>query len=135
MIDKRFVIDTNVLISSIAFVNSLPDQTLRATLTKGVLVFSQATIEEFQEVLLRPKFERYISHKKRQDFFIEIVTSSILVDAKPCNTICRDKRDQKFLELLEEGHVDVLISGDQDLLVLEKVGDCRILSPSDFLRS
>lgn len=69
MSNKRFVLDTNVLISSIAFANSMPDRVLRRALTEGVLIFSLATIEAFKEVLLRPKFDRYISQKLRQEFF------------------------------------------------------------------
>jgi putative PIN family toxin of toxin-antitoxin system len=133
MSTKRIVLDTNVLISSIAFPNSLPDQTLRKVLTGGVLIFSHATIAEFKEVLFRPKFDRYINQKLRQDFFFEIVTSAMLVKAKPCDVICRDGKDQKFLEILAEGEVGLLITGDQDLLVLKNVGDCQIVSPATFL--
>ena len=66
MSNKRFVLDTNVLISSVAFPNSLPDQVLRQVLTDAVLIFSLATIAEFKEVLFRPKFDRYINRKLRQ---------------------------------------------------------------------
>ena len=133
MSNKRFVLDTNVLISSIVFPKSLPDQVLRKVLTDGVLIFSHATIAEFNEVLLRPKFDRYISQKLRQEFFFEIATSAMLVTAKPCDVICRDGKDQKFLEILAEGEVDLLITGDQDLLVLKNIGDCQIASPTTFL--
>ena len=133
MSNKRFVLDTNVLISSIAFPDSLPDQVLRKALTDGVLMFSLATIAEFKEVLFRPKFDRYINRKLRQDFFFEIVTSSMLVTAKPCGVICRDGKDQKFLEILAEGEVNTLITGDQDLLVLKAIGDCQIVAPTTFL--
>ncbi len=133
MSNKRFVLDTNVLISSVAFPNSLPDQVLRQVLTDAVLIFSLATIAEFKEVLFRPKFDRYINRKLRQAFFFEIVTSAMLVSAKPCDVICRDNKDQKFLEILAEGEVNVLITGDRDLLVLKSIGDCEIVSPTTFL--
>jgi len=130
MSNRRFVLDTNVLISSIAFPDSLPDRVLRKVLTDGVLIFSHATIAEFREVLFRPKFDRYINQALRQDFFFEIVTSAMLVTTKPCDVICRDGKDQKFLEILAEGEVDFLITGDQDLLVLKSIGDCQIVSPT-----
>ena len=133
MSNKRFVLDTNILISSIVFPNSVPDQVLRKVLADGVLIFSHATIAEFKEVLFRPKFDRYINHKLRQAFFFEIVTSAILVTAKPCDVVCRDSKDQKFLEIIDEGEVDLLITGDQDLLVLNSIGDCQIVSPTSFL--
>jgi putative PIN family toxin of toxin-antitoxin system len=133
MTNKRFVIDTNILISSVAFANSPPDQALRKALADGILVFSRATIEEFKEVLFRPKFDRYISQNSRRTFFFEIVTSALVVEAKPCSVICRDSKDQIFLELLAKGDVDTIISGDQDLLILEGIGNCQIISPSRFL--
>jgi uncharacterized protein len=33
-------------------------------------------------------------------------------------TICRDRQDDKFLELAVNGKADYLITGDRDLLVL-----------------
>jgi len=133
MSSKRFVVDTNVLISSIAFANSLPDRVLRKVLADGVLIFSLATIAEFEEVLFRPKFDRYLSQNLRQQFFFEVVTSAMLVTARPCHVICRDRSDQKFLEILAEGEVDFLLTGDQDLLVLKSIGDCQIATPAMFL--
>lgn len=131
MSSQRFIVDTNILLSSIAFQGSLPDQVLKKILTDGVLVFSQETLDEFKDVILRPKFDRYIRRELRQNFFFEIATSALLVEPKPCKVICRDPKDQKFLEIHHEA--EQIISGDKDLLVVEQVGNCRIMSIADVL--
>lgn len=133
MTDARYIVDTNILVSSIAFSNSIPAQALSKALTSGVLIFSEATIAEFKEVLFRPKFDRYISKSLRQKFIFEIITSAIVVDPHPCETLCRDPKDQKFLELINHGIPNAIITGDQDLLVLSKVDNCPIMTPTNFL--
>lgn len=133
MNNPRFVIDTNVLVSSIAFPTKPPNQALRKAINQGVLVFSRDTIAEFKDVLLRPKFDKYIVKRLREAFLVEIVTSALVVDSSPCKVVCRDPNDQKFLEVVDTGDVDFLVSGDKDLLVLEKIGKCSIVSPAKFL--
>jgi predicted nucleic acid-binding protein len=51
-----------------------------------------------------------------------------------CNRFrCRDPRDDKFLEAAVNGHADVLVSGDKDLLQLHPFRGIAILTPSDYL--
>jgi predicted nucleic acid-binding protein len=35
-----------------------------------------------------------------------------------CPIVCRDLKDQMFLDLAQSGGADILVSGDEDLLVL-----------------
>jgi predicted nucleic acid-binding protein len=46
--------------------------------------------------------------------------------------LCRDPKDNKFLELAVNGKADYLISGDQDLLILNSFEKINILSPQAF---
>jgi len=46
---------------------------------------------------------------------------------------CRDSKDNFLLALAEDGNADYLITGDRDLLVLEKHLTTRIVSFSNFL--
>jgi hypothetical protein len=48
-------------------------------------------------------------------------------------TICRDQKDNKFLELAIGGNADCIVSGDKDLLVLNPFRGNKIISPGDFL--
>ena len=48
---------------------------------------------------------------------------------------CRDPNDNKFLELAVCGNADVLVTGDDDLLVLNPFRRIAIVKPRDFLSS
>ena len=47
--------------------------------------------------------------------------------------MCRDPHDDKFLELAVAGCADYLITGDADLLVMERFRTTAILAPAAFL--
>lgn len=98
------------------------------------LVFSQELLSEFLDVINRPKLNKYFSDESIElvlelinqyaDFVI--VTSSV--------DFCRDLKDNFLLSLAKDGSVDFLISGDQDLMVIERYGNTEILTISEFGR-
>ncbi len=47
--------------------------------------------------------------------------------------LCRDEKDNFLLALAKDGKATHLISGDKDLLVLDKVGSTEILSMRNYL--
>jgi uncharacterized protein len=49
--------------------------------------------------------------------------------------VCRDPADEMLLGLVVAGHVDVIVSGDKDLLVLEKFETALIITPRQFWES
>jgi hypothetical protein len=48
-------------------------------------------------------------------------------------TICRDAKDDKFLELAVNGDAELLVSGDQDLLILNPFLGISIVTVKEFL--
>jgi uncharacterized protein len=48
-------------------------------------------------------------------------------------TVCRDPKDNKFLEVAATGRADVIVTGDDDLLVLHPFRGIPILGPREFL--
>jgi putative PIN family toxin of toxin-antitoxin system len=46
--------------------------------------------------------------------------------------LCRDDKDNFLLALANDGKASHLITGDKDLLVLEKLNETEILTISDF---
>jgi len=46
--------------------------------------------------------------------------------------VCRDPDDLMVLGLVAPGVADIVVSGDQDLLVIGKFAGTRIVSPRDF---
>ena len=126
------IVDTNILISAMAFRGS-PRQALDQALEQGVLLFSEATSAEWREVIERPKFDPYLNKHVRQRLYFEIITSAIMVQPKPYFQQCRDPKDQKFLETYIGGEADYLITGDKDLLVM-KNRDLQVLTAEEFLQ-
>jgi putative PIN family toxin of toxin-antitoxin system len=49
--------------------------------------------------------------------------------------VCRDPKDDKFLELAINGRADVIISGDADLLTLNTFHGIPIITPSAFVHA
>jgi uncharacterized protein len=49
--------------------------------------------------------------------------------------ICRDPKDNFLLSLAADGNADFLLTGDKDLLDLEKFGETIIVTISDFLQN
>jgi predicted nucleic acid-binding protein len=48
-------------------------------------------------------------------------------------TVCRDPKDNKVLEGAVAGRADVIVSGDEDLLVLNPFEGIPIVGPAEFL--
>jgi predicted nucleic acid-binding protein len=46
---------------------------------------------------------------------------------------CRDPKDNKYLELVLAAGAETIISGDDDLLVLDPWRGVRIMRPADYL--
>ncbi len=58
---RRFVIDTNIIISSVLSPKSKPNTAFKKAQQLGIIIVSPATWQELETVLFRPKFERYIT--------------------------------------------------------------------------
>ncbi len=129
----RFVLDTNILISSILSKNTPPQKLFDYSMAHGIILMSEATVTEITEVLTRRKFDRYVSLGKRSNFLQTLASKIERIEITESITICRDRKDDKFLEVAVNGEADYLITGDRDLLVLHPFRNIQILTPADFL--
>jgi putative PIN family toxin of toxin-antitoxin system len=130
---RRWVIDTNVLVSGLLRPRSVPAHALLRAIDLGRLLFSKETHGELLSVIRRPKFDRYVALERRLAFLVKL---DDLIDwVTPTRPIraCRDSRDDKFLDVTVHGSADALITGDADLLALHPFHDVPILTPEDFL--
>lgn len=114
----RIVIDTNILVSSILIKSSLPDVAFQVARKNGIILLSNATLQELQEVLTRSKFDKYISLDIRYQFLTKIKLESEQILISELVKECRDPKDNKFLEVAFNGNATHIITGDQDLLEL-----------------
>jgi putative PIN family toxin of toxin-antitoxin system len=128
----RSVLDTNVVVSGLLFPGSIPSQAILRAQTGNVL--SSASMRaELLDVFSRSRFARYATRDHRLQLanaFI-LATEEVLVTA-PIH-VCRDPRDDKFLEAAIHGRADLIVTGDFDLLALDPFHGVRIVTPTAFL--
>ena len=125
---NHFVVDTNVIVSALLFKKSIPFQAVKIA-EKGIILYSKSTLAELREVLNRRKFDKYLQIEERQKFLIKFVDTSRRILIQETISICRDAKDNKFLELAVNGDAQFIITGDQDLLVLNPFRGIKIITP------
>lgn len=129
----KFVLDTNVIISALLMKKSVARDALDKAREAGDILLSLDVIDELQEVISRPAFNRYIDEEDRIKFLALLVKEAVLIEVSERIKECRDPKDDKFLELAVNGKADLIISGDKDLQVLHPFRGIQILSPREFL--
>ena len=133
MNELRIVIDTGVVVSAVLLPRSVPRQALDAAAACGTLLVFEATVAELDEVMRRPKFDRYVPEEKRLEFFEALLRVAEFVEVTEVVSACRDAKDDKFLELAVSGRASHLISSDGDLLVLQPFRGIAVVTPQAFL--
>jgi len=129
----RVVLDTNVLISGLLLPGSVPAQAVRTAVNESEILVSRDTLEELSSVLFRPKFDSLINASERQRFFDLLLRTAEYVTVTHQVRLCRDPKDDKYLELAISGGADLLITGDNDLLALSPFREIGIIRPVDYL--
>ncbi|MBK9572868.1 MAG: putative toxin-antitoxin system toxin component, PIN family [Rhodoferax sp.] len=135
---RRVVFDTSTLVSAALRVGSVPHRALAHVLSAGEVCVSAATLAELEEVLTRPKFDRYQSADARRGFAAIVRRHAALFTVSEGTEFnlpspCRDPKDNKFLALIQACEADALVSSDADLLVLHPWQNVPILTPAAFL--
>lgn len=132
----RAVVDTGVLVSGLLLPRGTIGDLLRA-LRDGrfIPVYSTPMMVELIEVLGRPKMQaRYHIQPNDISALINLLRlrGELVVSARTIHS-CRDPKDDKFLEAALAGEAEVVVTGDDDLLVLHPFEGVEILSPAAFL--
>jgi putative PIN family toxin of toxin-antitoxin system len=136
MASIRVVLDTNVIISGLAYTSRVPGKIVQAWRSGAIDVFLfDYILDEVRSVLPLFSHRHGLSDAEIDDlvdilgFLAEIIQSTDL----PEDSV-RDKKDTPVLGTLEEGlkshSVEYLITGDKDLLALAH--NYPIVTPSDF---
>ena len=130
----RVVADTSVLVSRLILPQSLPAQVLRQVEVDALLLFSESTMDELADILSRPEFNRCISRNDRRGFLQRLGKIAEFIPIVQLVRECRDRADDKFLEVALNGQADLIITGDTDLLALHPWRGVMILSPAQCLQ-
>jgi uncharacterized protein len=126
----RAVVDTNQFVSGLISKVGLPYQLIEAFRHGSfTLLISPSLRAEVEEVLQRDKFRvRYrITDDEREQFLFLLDARAVVVTPRRRLPVhIRDPKDERVLAAALGGRADYLITGDDDLLVLN--GDPRIRS-------
>ena len=130
----RTVLDTNAIVSALLFNDSAPGRAFIKALDTGTILVSAALVQELQDVLNRPRFDRYVAREERDEFLMAFMGEAELVEITETVEVCRDPKDDQILELAVSGNADCIVTGDDDLLTLNPFRSIAIITPADFLR-
>lgn len=127
----KVVIDSNLFISSLfGKVTSKLIQDI--VLKKFELVSSQKQIEEICGVLKRPRFQNKISEKQIKEIEQIIISHGLIVATPGLLFACRDPKDNFILEMAVNGNANMIITGDEDLLILNPYNGIEIIKYAEF---
>lgn len=129
----RIVVDTNVLVAGLLSPYGPPAQVLQLLLSERCrLCYDTRILEEYRQVLCRPKFGF-------DPILIEVVVEFLeqtgeLVPAPPLGVTLPDPDDAMFIEVAVAGQADCLVTGDLRHYPKSQCGDVRVLSPAEFVQ-
>ena len=134
----RAVIDTSVLIRYLIKPSAAIKELIEERWLGGEvqMVTALDLIAELEGVLKRDYIQTLIRAEEGQALLDAITQKAdILPPLGPVPAYTRDPKDDKFVACALVGDANYLITEDKDMLVLEVVGDVRIVTPYDFLRA
>jgi uncharacterized protein len=136
----RAVFDTGVLVSALLLPSSMPRRSLLAARPLYDVCVSAETLAELGTVLRRSKFDKYQPVEVRREFVDLYATQCLMVHVDAASDeaargACRDPADAIFLALALAAGAEVLVTGDDDLLVLDGWKGLAIVRPSRFVEA
>lgn len=127
----RVVLDTNVLVSGLAYPGSVPGRIMAAWRQGGLeVVLSRYILDELVRVL--PRLPRvHLTQTEIRDLADSFMFIADVVEPEGAqDATLRDPADQPVLLTLVASKADYLITGDKDLLAL--ASRYPVVRPADF---
>lgn len=126
----RLVFDTNVLFAAYISRGTCARLYERA-LAMAAVVTSEAILREFEEKLVK---KAKVEADKAARICAEVASTSAVVRFDPLpKPVCRDPDDDAILATAIAARADMLVTGDQDLLVIATYCGIPIVTPAECL--
>ena len=126
----RLVLDTNVVVSAFINPGGKPSQIMNLILRrKAELCYNSAILNEYESVMLRPKFTNRIDSGNIRRFINLLRSIGISIDPFPSIIKLQDESDRIFYDTAKESG-SLLISGN----IRHYPKESFILLPTDFLK-
>ena len=130
----RVVVDTNWWVSFV--INRFKSQLAEALLNPRLEFYSSDELdEEILETLNSSDLQKFVLPEIKAEFLALYPVAVVRIPVISEVTLCRDAKDNFQLSLSKDAKAHYLVTGDKDLLVLNKFGKTRILKMTDFLEA
>ena len=130
----KIILDTNIYFSALVF-----DRDILKLLDHCYNLYkvhvSAESLDEIKRIIYGEKALKLMKVSDLNEvnaFYKKIEIDSYFTQVTETVTICRDPKDNKFLELAKTINAEYIISGDKDLLDLKTFENTVILKPSEF---
>jgi putative PIN family toxin of toxin-antitoxin system len=131
MAQYKLILDANIWISFAIGKRMLIVRDV--VLDEQLEIFScQQLLDEFITVVQRPKLQKYLSGQRCNEALALIEMATHKIEPKYLVSVSRDSKDNYLLALAQTVKADYLITGDEDLLVLESFGTTKIMRFAEF---
>jgi len=128
------ILDTNIVVSAL-IQKSYPHYIVfDYVLSEKVKIYlSEVLMNEYREVLSRPKFTQIIDFLSNAEIVLsQFEKIALLYEPKIHLNIIKDKSDNKLLELADESNADFLITGNSVDFTMTHYKNTQIISPRNF---
>ena len=97
------------------------------------IIISEKMEEEFERVVNYSKFRQYFNPETARNYFSFIKARCHVYKIHSTISVCHDSKDNYLLALAKDTDTDYLVTGDKDLLILEKFERTIICTLTDFI--
>jgi putative PIN family toxin of toxin-antitoxin system len=134
----RVLLDANIFISYLLNLNrpgalrNIVHAVVRGDYT---LLLPEALLDEFvSKIPEKPFLNRRITPEELSAFVTALSQVGEVIEEirEEIPAVTRDPKDDYLLAYAVVGEADYLVTGDQDLLVIQRVGDVKIITPVHF---
>jgi hypothetical protein len=130
---QKIILDTNVIVSSLIQKNYpylIVDHCIEGN---AIICLSNPMLQEYLEVLGRPKFARFADFKTNADFLIARLSEmSETYEPTTKLKIIEDEPDNRLLELAQISKAVFIITGNTNDFIMEKYKGTKIVTPKEY---
>ncbi|OBX25066.1 putative PIN family toxin of toxin-antitoxin system [Gelidibacter algens] len=130
---QRIILDSNIIVSALIQKNYpylIVDHCIEGN---AILCLSNPILQEYIEVLRRPKFAQFSDFKTNADFLIARLSEmSEIYEPTTKLQIITDEPDNRLLELAHISNADFIITGNSNDFKMEHYGKTKIVMPKEY---
>src|SRR5262249_16406359 len=129
--NSKAVYDTNLIISAALSPSGIPSSLLALAVDGTVQLYvSPVILEEYTEVLHRPKFD--LSEQVMPALMRRITEAAVLVYPSRTISSSPDESDNRFLECAQEAGAGYVVTGNKRHFPFSEFEGINIVSPAEF---